>query len=1033
MSYQSESRSKIAALWIAILVSPALQAAGRQFLHGHVPDAVTASTAVGPLRPSDQMDLAVGLPLRNQEELNQLLKDLADPTKPNFRRYLTPAQFAERFGPSESDYQSLSAFFEANGLTVTATHPNRMIVDVRGTVADIESTFHVHLLYWRHPTRGTFFAPDREPSLDAGVTILDIAGLDNFVLPRPMDLRSRAFSSGQPFAQTLATGSGPAGLYIGNDFRNAYAPAVTLNGAGQSVGLFELGGFYASDVQANFQVAGLAPVPVQTVLLDNVSGQPGSTNVEITLDIMMAAYMAPGLSRIIVYEGNNGNDVLNRMVTDNLASQLSSSWTFATSNATTDQIFIEMIAQGQSMFQASGDSGAYHATIMPPADDPHVTVVGGTSLTTAEAGGVWESETAWPDSGGGVSATWPIPSYQQQVNTTSAGGSAIMRNIPDVAMIAAIQIFLICNDGQEIEVGGTSAAAPLWAGFMALANQQATTSGKPAVGFANPPLYAIGRGANYESSFHDITTGSNGYNALPGYDLATGWGTPAGQPLINELVGASSPASFALASSASTLSVAPGTSGHVTITISPQQGFSGAVALTVTGLPAGVTASFSPASATTTSTLTLAASASAASSTSTITITGTSGGITTPSRLVLNVTAIQAFAIAASATSVNLPPGGAATVTISAQNGFDGSVSLAASGLPKGVTAAFSTATPTKPGTLTLTASSSATLGTSTVLITATSGGLRSQVAINLTVSAQSRFAITAAASNFSIKQGASAASTITVVPQNGFDGTVALSATGVPYGVTATFSPMTALSSTLTFSVSPNASTGLSPVTITGTSGGVSSKVTIALTIAAQPRFTLGVTPASLSVNPGASATSTITIFGVYGFNDTVALAATGLPTGVTASFSTATAGKSVVTFSTAKTAAAGTSTVTITGTSGSVSAKVTIALTITTPGFTLAAIPGSVSITPGASRTSAIAILARYGFDGTVALSASGLPSGVTASFAAATADKTVVTFSVASTAALGTSTVTITGTCGSLSSKTTIALTISHLSTQ
>jgi len=267
------------------------------------------------------MDLAVGLPLRNQEELNELLKQLADPASPNFRRYLTPAQFTERFGPSEADYQALRAFFEANGLTVTGTHPNRMIVDVSGTVADIESTFHVHLLYWRHPVRGTFFAPDREPSLDAGVTILDIAGLDNFVLARPMDLRSRPFSSGQPFTQTLTTGSGPGGLYIGSDFRNAYAPAVTLNGAGQSVGLFELGGFYASDVQANFEAAGLAPVQVDTVLLDGVGGEPSSSNVEVALDIMMAAYMAPGLSRIIVYEGLNGNDVLNRMATDNRASQ----------------------------------------------------------------------------------------------------------------------------------------------------------------------------------------------------------------------------------------------------------------------------------------------------------------------------------------------------------------------------------------------------------------------------------------------------------------------------------------------------------------------------------------------------------------------------------------------------------------------------------------------------------------------------------------------------------------------------------------
>src|SRR5207253_10548903 len=119
------------------------------------------------------------------------------------------------------------------------------------------------------------------------------------------------------------------------DFRAAYAPGVTLTGAGQAIGLFELDGFYASDVQANFAQAGLPAVPTQTVLLNGFSGSPGSANIEVTLDIMMAAYMAPGLSKVIVYEGTNWNDVLNRMATDNLASQLSCSWAFSPINATT--------------------------------------------------------------------------------------------------------------------------------------------------------------------------------------------------------------------------------------------------------------------------------------------------------------------------------------------------------------------------------------------------------------------------------------------------------------------------------------------------------------------------------------------------------------------------------------------------------------------------------------------------------------------------------------------------------------------------
>jgi len=517
------------AAWTAILLLSlaSVQAAGRQLLEGHVPEAVASSKAVGPVPLATPMRLAVGLPLRNREELENLLKQLADPASPNFRQYLTPEQFAERFSPSEEDYQALADFMRANGFAVTGTHPNRTILDVSGAVAQIDSTFHVSMTYWKHPARGTFFAPDREPSVDAGVTILDITGLDNFAVPHPMDLKPRPLTGGIP----LTTGSGPGGLFIGNDFRAAYAPQVALNGAGQSVGLFELDGFYANDVQANFNRAGLPPVPTKTILLDGFNGVPGSGNVEVVLDIMMAAYMAPGASNIIVYEGTNWNDVLNRMATDNLASQLSSSWCFSPTNATTEQIFEQMIAQGQSLFQASGDSGAYQAAIMPPADDPNVTVVGGTSLTTAGAGGAWQSETTWPDSGGGVSTTWPIPSYQRSVNMAAAGGSTTMRNIPDVALTADVQMFLICNNGQAVEVGGTSAAAPLWAGFIALANQQAAASQKPRVGFLNPLIYGIGAGSSFQSDLHDIVTGNNdGFHALPGYDLATGWG--AGLQLV---------------------------------------------------------------------------------------------------------------------------------------------------------------------------------------------------------------------------------------------------------------------------------------------------------------------------------------------------------------------------------------------------------------------------------------------------------------------------------------------------------------------
>ena len=503
------------------------------------------------------MQLAIGLPLRAPEALDGFLEQLSDPSSPNYRQYLTPAQFTERFGPTAEDYQALIDFAREHGLRVAATHANRMLLDVSGTVEAVENAFHVSMNVYQNAARGRFFAPDREPSLDTAVAVQDVSGLESFARPRPMEMHV------QPLGRStkVFTGSGPGGLFTGNDFRAAYAPGVTLTGAGQTVGLLEFDGFYDADVAANFAQAGVKPVPVETVLLNDADGSAGPLNTEVTLDIMMAAYMAPGLAKIVVYEGSTPNDILNRMATDNAAKQLSSSWGFGPVNATTEQIFKQFIAQGQTFLQASGDNGAYKGEIMPPADNPNVTSVGGTSLTTAGSGGPWQAESAWRGSGGGISTTYPIPVYQQSLNLGANGGSGTMRNIPDVALTADVQMYLIQNNGQAVSVGGTSAATPLWAGYVALANQQASDNGKAPVGFLNPPIYAIGKTSSAAGDLHDIMTGSNGFAAVSGYDLTTGWGSPAGQHLIDDLVGAANAPSFTLAERATPVAVRPGTSG----------------------------------------------------------------------------------------------------------------------------------------------------------------------------------------------------------------------------------------------------------------------------------------------------------------------------------------------------------------------------------------------------------------------------------------------------------------------------------------
>ena len=545
---------------------------GMRALRGHVPPATAQIAPKGTLPPASVLNLAIGLPVRNAQGFADLLARVYDPASVDYRHYLTPAEFTERFGPSEADYAALIHFAETNGLAVTATHGNRLLLDVSGPVANIQRAFHITLRTYRHPTEARdFYAPDTEPSAPRSLAVADISGLDNYTLPRPRVV-TRDGASPPSGAPRVGTGSAPGGSYLGKDFRAAYLPDVTLTGAGQIVGLFELDGFYQSDITAYESAAGLPAVPIQTVLLDGYDGTPSSAgssgNTEVSLDIEMALAMAPGLAKIIVFEaGSSGlqNDVLNAMAASNQVRQFSCSWGWPSGpDTTTDTIFKLMALQGQSFFNASGDSDAFtvgansaNGVDNPnlqnaPSSCPYITMVGGTTLTTTGPKGAWSSEKVWNwglqkhsyvGSSGGVSSAYLIPSWQTGVSMAANGGSTTYRNIPDVALTAD-NVYVLEGNGGSTSVGGTSCAAPLWAGLAALINQQATASGWGPIGFVNPAIYAIGRSNIYSSTFHDITTGNNyssaspnAYAATAGYDLCTGWGTPAGQALINALAG----------------------------------------------------------------------------------------------------------------------------------------------------------------------------------------------------------------------------------------------------------------------------------------------------------------------------------------------------------------------------------------------------------------------------------------------------------------------------------------------------------------
>ena len=472
---------------------------------------------------------------------------------------------------------------------------------------------------------------------------------------------------------------------------------------------------------------------------------------EQTIDMTQAIGMAPGLASLVMYIGSTDTAIISAMTTHSpLPTTIGCSWGWTPADPSTlNPYFEKMAAQGQNFFAASGDSSTWSSSNEAwPADNAYVVSVGGTDLVTASAAGPWKSETAWSDSGGGISPDGiAIPSWQQLsgVINSSNKGSTTLRNGPDVSANANFT-FYVCADQTTCtanEYGGTSFATPMWAGYIALVNQQLATNGETPIGFINPTIYAQNVTSSYDTDFHDITSGTSGsYSAVVGYDLVTGWGSPNGTGLINALAPTSTSPAFTIAASPSSVSVVQGSSGTSVITTTVSGGFDSAVALTASGQPTGVTVGFSPSSIAApgsgSSTMTLTVASTTAAGTYPITVTGTGGSITETTTVTLTVTAVASanFTLSASPTSLTITRSskGTATITITPTSGFTGSVTLSASGQGSGVTASFSPNPATNTSTLTFTASSTATTGTKTVTITGVSGSLSHTTTISLRV-----------------------------------------------------------------------------------------------------------------------------------------------------------------------------------------------------------------------------------------------------------------------------------------------------------
>ena len=528
----------------------------RSVIRGNLVTLLRNATPLRALDADRQLQLTIALQLRNQKQLDAQLQALEDPRSPLYHHYLTPQEFTRQFGLHTGTVEKVAAYLRAQDLTVDAISPNNMLINASGTVAAIEKAFAVTLESYAFEGR-TVYAPMGEPSVPASLagTILNVGGLDNVARYHPL-LR-------------LKHVTGPDKGFSPTDMRTAYdiSPLVsTSNGAGQTVALFELDGYNPGDVNAYLTQYNLGAPNYSNVLVDNALNVTGTGAIEVELDMEIMSAIAPGAAQK-VYIGPNSSsgllDTYNQIVTDDAAKVVSISWGMCEANSSSaqltalDNIFKQGAAQGQAFFAASGDSGAYDCStdalsVDSPSDDPHVIGTGGTNLTLGD-GSSYGDETAWSSttekkngskgagSGGGYSTVYSKPSYQSGPGVDDKS----MRHVPDVSADAdpatgyAIYCTVIvagCSPSGWVVVGGTSAAAPLWSGIAVDTNGYLLSQKKSTLGNASSRLYQLFNTKQTFSAFHDITSGDNlYYKAGPGYDLATGIGTPDAWNLARDL------------------------------------------------------------------------------------------------------------------------------------------------------------------------------------------------------------------------------------------------------------------------------------------------------------------------------------------------------------------------------------------------------------------------------------------------------------------------------------------------------------------
>ena len=569
---------------------------------GQAPPLPRGAVRLGPLAPGARLHLDVGLKVRDQAALTAFLAGLSDRASPLFHRFLRPGQFGPRFGASLAAVAAVRAALRQAGLSPGAVTANRLVIPISASAAAAERAFRVALVTYRLPGGRIAYANTGAPAIAAGVAkyVAGVLGLDNLYQEHSMLARpsppsrppgARPAGGTHPVALSIAAGPQPCtaasnegaatGSYTANQLAGYYYMSPFYGkgdlGSGVRVGIFELEPNSTSDISAYEACYGVS-TPVTYTTVDGGAGS-GAGSGEAALDIEDVLGLAPAVT-IDVYQGPNNAtgplDTYNALVTADKDAVITTSWgqceAYRTASAVSMEqaVFAQANAQGQTVFASAGDDGSTDCRTGPsmatvsaddPGSQPYVNGVGGTTATsTAET--VWnDSSTSSGAGGGGVSAFWCMPSYQYKtavpglVNADSVKNSGCpasvgqyVRQVPDVTADAdPFTGYVIYYAGSWTAIGGTSAAAPLWAAVAALIDDSPFckdwASGDAGVlpqglwATASADQGYIYTGGKFEPEIvFDVTQGNNDYTpsgytgglypATAGYDMASGLGSP---------------------------------------------------------------------------------------------------------------------------------------------------------------------------------------------------------------------------------------------------------------------------------------------------------------------------------------------------------------------------------------------------------------------------------------------------------------------------------------------------------------------------